>query len=162
MVRSLSASLILRGGLAVIAGFVALAWPAATVFALAVLFAVYAVTDAAWRAVRGFGNAAGGWVSGHLPLGLAGLAAGVMAVAWPRPTAVVLALIVAIWAVTASSAEIVVMISVSYREKWLLSEMEEALRRSAPHLAAMAATFVAVVAEEPMPDHEDVRRLTWR
>jgi hypothetical protein len=74
----------------------------------------------------------------------------------------VLALIVAIWAVTASSAEIVVMISVSYREKWLLSEMEEALRRSAPHLAAMAATFAAVVAEEPMPDHEDVRRLTWR
>jgi hypothetical protein len=129
---------------------------------MAVLFAVYAFTDAASRAVRGFGSAARGWVSGHLPLGLAGLAAGVIAVAWPRPTAVVLALIVAIWAITGSSAEIFVMISAPYREKRLLSEMEEALRRSAPHLAAMAATFAAVVAEEPMPDHEDVRRLTWR
>jgi uncharacterized membrane protein HdeD (DUF308 family) len=161
MVRSLSASLILRGSLAVIAGIVALAWPGATVPALAVVFAVYAFTDVASRTVRMLSNAAGGRVPGHLP-GLAGLAAGVIAVAWPRPTAVVLALIVAIWAFTGSSAEIFAMISGSYREKRLLSEMEAGLRGSAPDLAAMAATFAAVVAEEPMPGHEDLRRLTWR
>jgi Protein of unknown function (DUF3040) len=52
--------------------------------------------------------------------------------------------------------------SLSSHEKRLLSAMEEALRRSAPHLASMAATFAAVVAEEPMPDHEDLRRPAWR
>jgi hypothetical protein len=54
------------------------------------------------------------------------------------------------------------MISLSYREKRLLNEMEAALRRSAPRLARMAATFAAVVAEQPMPDHEELRRLAWR
>ena len=61
-----------------------------------------------------------------------------------------------------SLSEMFAMMGRSYREKRLLSEMEEALRRSAPHLASMAATFAAAVAEEPMPDHEDLRRPTWR
>lgn len=50
----------------------------------------------------------------------------------------------------------------SCHEKRLLHLMEEELRRSAPHLAAMSATFAAVVADEPMPHHEDVCRLSRR
>ena len=43
---------------------------------------------------------------GHLLLGLVDLAAGVIALAWPGPTALVLVLIVGIWAITAGVVEI--------------------------------------------------------
>ena len=46
---------------------------------------------------------AGVW---HLLLGLVDLAAGVIALAWPGPTALVLVLIVGIWAITAGIVEI--------------------------------------------------------
>ena len=159
---ALSASAILRAVLALIAGMVALAWPAATVLAPAILFAVYAFIDAASKAVRGFGNATAGRVVGYLLPGLADLAAGVIAVLWPRPTALVLMPIVGVWAVTGGCAEMFAMMGRPCREKRLLNDMEEALRRSAPHLASMAATFAAMVAKEPMPDHEDLRPPTWR
>ncbi|MGO9221993.1 MAG: DUF308 domain-containing protein, partial [Streptosporangiaceae bacterium] len=47
-----------------------------------------------------------GPVFGHLLLGLADLAAGVIALAWPGPTALVLVLIVGVWAVVAGLVEI--------------------------------------------------------
>ena len=43
---------------------------------------------------------------GHLLLGLVDLAAGVIALAWPGPTALVPVLIVGIWAITAGVVEI--------------------------------------------------------
>ena len=43
--------------------------------------------------------------SGHDPFGLADLAAGVIALAWPGPTALVLVLIVGTWAVIAGLVE---------------------------------------------------------
>ncbi|HTQ94590.1 MAG TPA: DUF308 domain-containing protein, partial [Streptosporangiaceae bacterium] len=46
-----------------------------------------------------------GPVFGHLLLGLADLAAGVITLAWPGPTALVLVLIVGIWAVIAGLVE---------------------------------------------------------
>jgi uncharacterized membrane protein HdeD (DUF308 family) len=45
-------------------------------------------------------------VFGHLLLGLVDLAAGVIALAWPGPTALVLVLVVGIWAVIAGIVEI--------------------------------------------------------
>ena len=50
MFKSTSTSLILLGILAVIAGIVALAWPGITVYALVILFAVYAFIDAGLKA----------------------------------------------------------------------------------------------------------------
>jgi uncharacterized membrane protein HdeD (DUF308 family) len=106
MFKSMSTSLILRGALAVIVGIIAIAWPGVTILALVILFAVYAFTDAGLQAMRAFSSATAGPVFGHLLLGLLDLAAGVTALVWPGPTALVLVLIVAIWAFAGGSAEI--------------------------------------------------------
>lgn len=106
MLKSLSTSLILRGMLALAVGVTALAWPGITVLALVVLFAVYAFMASGLEAMRAFGSRTAGPVFGHLLAGLINLAAGVVALAWPGPTALVLVLIVASWAVIAGLAEV--------------------------------------------------------
>jgi uncharacterized membrane protein HdeD (DUF308 family) len=105
MVKSLSNSLILRGILAIVVGILALAWPKITVLALVILFAVYAFIAGGLQAMLAFSSDRAGPVIGHLLLGLACLAAGVVALAWPGPTAFVLVLVVAIWAVVAGVFE---------------------------------------------------------
>ena len=107
MFKSSSTSLILLGILAVIVGIIAIAWPGATVYALVILFAVYAFLDAGLEAARAFGSRTAGPVFGHLLLGLISLAAGVIALVWPSPTALVLVLVVGIWAVAGGVVEIV-------------------------------------------------------
>ena len=106
MFKSLSTSLIVRGILALAVGVIALAWPSVTVLALVILFAVYAFVAAGLQAARAFSSANAGPVFGHLLLALADLAAGVIALAWPGPTALVLVLIVGVWAITAGLVEI--------------------------------------------------------
>jgi uncharacterized membrane protein HdeD (DUF308 family) len=106
MLKSLSTSLIARGTMAVIIGIIALAWPSVTVLALVILFAVYAFMASAVEAARGFSSHNAGPVIGHLLLGLVDLAAGVIALAWPGPTALVLVLIVGVWAIVAGLLEI--------------------------------------------------------
>jgi uncharacterized membrane protein HdeD (DUF308 family) len=106
MFKSLSTSLIARGILALAVGIIALAWPQATVLALVILFAVYAFISAGLEAMRAFSSAKAGPVIGHLLLGLVDIAAGVIALAWPGPTALVLVLIVGIWALIAGVVEI--------------------------------------------------------
>jgi uncharacterized membrane protein HdeD (DUF308 family) len=107
MFKSSSTSLILLGILAVIVGIIAIAWPGVTVYALVILFAVYAFLDAGLEAARAFGSRTAGPVFGHLLLGLISLAAGVAALVWPSPTALVLVLVVGIWAVVGGAVEIV-------------------------------------------------------
>ena len=106
MLKSLSTSLIVRGVLALAVGIMALAWPGVTVLALVILFAVYAFIAAGLQAARAFSSRTAGPVFGHLLLGLVDLAAGVVALAWPGPTALVLVLIVASWAVVAGLLQI--------------------------------------------------------
>jgi len=106
MFKSLSTSLIARGILAVITGIIALAWPSVTVLALVILFAVYAFMAAGLQAARAFSSRNAGPVFGHLLLGLIDLAAGVVALVWPGPTAYVLVIIVAAWALVGGFAEI--------------------------------------------------------
>ena len=105
MFTSPSTPQIARGILALITGITALAWPSATVLALVILFAVYAFIAAGLQAARAFSSRKAGPVLGHLLLGLADLAAGVIALAWPGPTALVLVLIVGVWAITAGLVE---------------------------------------------------------
>jgi uncharacterized membrane protein HdeD (DUF308 family) len=107
MFKSTSTSLILLGILSVIVGIIAFAWPGVTVFALVILFAVYAFIDAGLEGVRAFSSRTAGPVLGHLLLGLISLAAGVVAVVWPAPTALVLVLVIGIWAVIGGIVEIV-------------------------------------------------------
>jgi uncharacterized membrane protein HdeD (DUF308 family) len=106
MLKSASTSLILRGVLALAIGVMALAWPGVTVLALVVLFAVYAFMAGGLEAVRGFSSRTAGPVIGHLLLALIDLAAGVAALAWPGPTALVLVLVVGTWAVMTGVVEI--------------------------------------------------------
>jgi len=105
MFKSLSTSLIARGILAVIVGIIALAWPSVTVLALVILFAVYAFMAAGLQAAQAFSSANAGPVTGHLLLGLVDLAAGIIALAWPGPTALVLVLVVGVWAIIAGLVE---------------------------------------------------------
>ncbi len=106
MFKSLSTSLTARGILALAVGVTALAWPSVTVLALVVMFAVYAFIAAGLQAARAFSSAKAGPALGHLLLGLADLAAGVVALAWPGPTALVLVLIVGTWAIIAGLVEV--------------------------------------------------------
>ena len=98
MFKSPSTSLIARGVLAIAVGIIALAWPKVTVLALVILFAVYAFMDAVLEAMRVFSSASAGPVLGHLLLALVDVAAGIVALVWPGPTALVLVVVVAIWA----------------------------------------------------------------
>ena len=106
MLKSLSSSLIARGILAVAVGIVALAWPGITVLALVILFAIYAFIAAGMEAVKAFSSERAGPVMGHLLLGLVDVGAGVIALAWPGPTALVLVLLVGAWAIVAGLVEI--------------------------------------------------------
>ena len=106
MLKSSSTSLILLGILALIVGIIALAWPGVTVMALVILFAVYAFIGAGLQAMRAFSSGTAGPVFGHLFLGLIDLAAGVIALVWPGPTALVLVLVVGIWAFVGGVFEI--------------------------------------------------------
>ena len=106
MFKSSSTSLILLGVLAIIVGIIALAWPGVTILALVILFAVYAFIDAGLQAMRAFSSPTAGPVLGHLLLALIALAAGVIAIVWPGPTALVLVLVVGIWAFVGGIMEI--------------------------------------------------------
>jgi uncharacterized membrane protein HdeD (DUF308 family) len=106
MFKSTSTSLILLGILAVIVGVIAIAWPGVTILALVILFAIYAFMAAGLEAARAFSSGTAGPVFGHLLLGLIDLAAGVIALVWPSPTAYVLVIVVAAWALVGGIAEI--------------------------------------------------------
>lgn len=105
MLKSVSTSLILRGLLAFLIGAVALAWPGVTVLALVIMFALYAFMAAGLETLRAFGGRRAGPVLGHLLLGLVDIGAGVIALAWPGLTALVLVLLVASWAVISGALE---------------------------------------------------------
>src|ERR1700687_1067307 len=107
MFKSTSTSLILLGILAVIVGIIAIAWPGVTILALVILFAIYAFMDAGLHAARAFSSRTAGPVFGHLLLGLIDLAGGVIGLVWPAPTAFVLVIVVAAWALVGGLAEIV-------------------------------------------------------
>src|ERR1700691_1984800 len=98
MFKSSSVSMISLGILAIVVGIVAIAWPGVTILALVILFAVYAFMLAGLQGARAFSSRAAGPVFGHLLLGLVDLAAGVVALAWPAPTAFVLVIVVGGWA----------------------------------------------------------------
>ena len=106
MFKSQSISLILLGVLGVIVGIIAIAWPSVTIQALIILFAIYAFIAAALQVMRAFSSATAGPVFGHLLLALIDAAAGVVALVWPGPTALVLVLVVGIWAFIGGCLEI--------------------------------------------------------
>jgi uncharacterized membrane protein HdeD (DUF308 family) len=103
---SFSSALLGRGLLAVVIGIVSVAWPGVTVGALVLLFAVYAFIAAAGDTMRAFSSDRAGPVVGYLLLAVLSLVAGVIAIAWPGITALVLTIWVAAWALVTGVTEV--------------------------------------------------------
>ena len=122
---SISNSLLWRGLLAIVIGVVSVAWPNVTVGALVILFAVYAFIAAAMDAVRAFSSDRAGPVFGWLLLSILSVAAGIVALAWPGITALVLTVWVGVWAFVTGIVEMVVTFQGSKtageRALWMLS-----------------------------------------
>ena len=105
MLRSLSASLLWRGLLAVAIGIIAILWPGVTIAAVVVIFAVAVFVDAVHQGSRAFSSEKAGSVAGHLLLALLDIAAGVVAIAWPGITALALTIWIGAWAVVSGIGE---------------------------------------------------------
>ena len=105
MFRSLPASLLWRGLLAVAIGIIAILWPGVTITAVVVIFAVAVFVDAVHQGSRAFSSEKAGPVAGHLLLALLDIAAGVVAIAWPGITALALTIWIGAWAVVSGIGE---------------------------------------------------------
>jgi uncharacterized membrane protein HdeD (DUF308 family) len=99
MYRPGTATSVFFGILAIIIGIMALAWPGVTILSLVLLFAIYAFARGFTQAGIAFRSRKAGSVLGHIILALVDVAAGLFAVAWPAPTALVLVLLVGFWAI---------------------------------------------------------------
>ncbi|MEN3267528.1 HdeD family acid-resistance protein [Pseudonocardia sp.] len=98
--------IVVRAVLAVAFGLVALFWPGLTVLALAIAFGIYAILEGVASVIDAVRNRdRSRWWLGLLG-GLASVVAGVLALIWPGVTALVLAILVGIWAVVAGAAQI--------------------------------------------------------
>ena len=100
-------TLLVRGAIAIAFGVLTLVWPTLTVLALAIVFGVYALIDGVMRivdAVRDHERPRR-WVA--VLSGVVSVAAGIVSLIWPGITALVLALLVGVWAVVTGVTDIV-------------------------------------------------------
>jgi uncharacterized membrane protein HdeD (DUF308 family) len=105
-VRTVRTVIVVRAILALAFGLVALFWPDLTVLALAIAFGIYAILEGLASVIDAVRNRdRSRWWLGLLG-GLASVAAGVLALIWPGITALILAVVVGIWAVVAGAAQI--------------------------------------------------------
>ncbi len=116
-------SLILRGILAIVFGIVVWVWPHITLLVLIAMFGIFAVVSgifalgAAFQAHR----AHRGWWMLALS-GVLCIAAGIIALVWPRETALILLYIIAIWAIVTGISEIIAAFTPgrTATDEWLL------------------------------------------
>lgn len=98
--------LVLRGIVAILFGLLALIWPAITLMALVVLFAVYAILDGVIALTALFTpEGRSRWWS-FLLVGLLGIAAGIVALSYPHIAALALYIIIASWAILIGIVEL--------------------------------------------------------
>src|SRR5579884_1716663 len=111
MARTLSHNwwaVVIRGVLGVAFGVVAIVWPGITATLLVLLFAAYALVDGVFAVAAALsGDHAGRPWWALLVEGLFGVAAGVIAFAWPGLTAIALVWLVGVYAVATGIAEII-------------------------------------------------------
>ena len=115
--------LALRGLLAMLFGFAALFLPLGTLEVVGRLFGVYAILEGALVVLMGIMGIRGTRYTGaFLAEGAFGIVAGLVALAWPGVTALVLLYVVAIWAILSGVAEVIAAVALR-REiggEWLL------------------------------------------
>jgi uncharacterized membrane protein HdeD (DUF308 family) len=116
--------LAIRGVMAIIFGVLAFIWPGLTLWALVLLFGVYAFVDGIFALITAFRGRSTNdrwWV--FLLEGLAGIAAGVIAFIWPAMTAFVLLYLIAAWAIVTGIIEVVAAIRLrkEIEGEWVLA-----------------------------------------
>jgi uncharacterized membrane protein HdeD (DUF308 family) len=99
--------LLLRGILAVLFGVLAFVWPGITLLALATLFGIYALVDGATALAAAFTGAGAGSRAWLVVAGILGLGAGLVALAWPGMTAILLVMLIGACALARGVFEIV-------------------------------------------------------
>jgi len=97
-----------RGLLAVALGGVLLVWPSITIGTVVVLFAIYAFADAIASVTRVFrSDASGGERAMRLVRAAIEITAGVVAIAYPGPTAAVMTAVLGLFAIAIGANELV-------------------------------------------------------
>ena len=112
--------LALRGVIAIAFGILAVVWPALTALALALPFGAYALIDGVGLVVGGFRRTYDtGQRVAHIVAGVLGIGAGLLALLWPGVTAVVLAILVGVWALLTGVADL--WVAIRARGQWLIA-----------------------------------------
>jgi|SRR5258708_5532317 uncharacterized membrane protein HdeD (DUF308 family) len=114
---------LLRGIVAILFGLMAFIWPGITLIVLVFLFGIYAIVDGLLSFAEAFsaGKRGQSWIWPVI-VGIVGIAAGILAFAWPHLTALVLLYIIAIWAIVTGVAEFIagIMLRHEISNEWLL------------------------------------------
>ncbi len=114
--------ILLRGICAIIFGLLAIAWPGLSLFTLIILYGVFALFDgglAIGAAIMGDTPAPRWWLA---LVGVLGIAAGAVTLAWPGITGLVLLFFIAGWAIAAGVFQIVgaIRLRKEINDEWLL------------------------------------------
>jgi uncharacterized membrane protein HdeD (DUF308 family) len=115
--------LMMRGICAIIVGICTIVWPGITLLALVVLFGVFSIVDGVAALVLGFRGEADGTVWWTMVcLGALAMLAGIIALAWPGLSLLVLATIIAISALARGVFEIYAAIRLRNEidDEWIL------------------------------------------
>ncbi len=96
--------LLIRGVVALLAGFIAFAWPGITIAVLVGIFAGYAIIDGVTSLFLAFSGHDRVWI--HVLQGIVGIAAGVLTFFWPGVTALALIILIAARAIVVGALEI--------------------------------------------------------
>lgn len=111
----------LRGLIAVIFGTLALVWPAETATAIVLLIAIFVILDGVLSLVAAVRARQPTWGFGAFE-GVLGLVVGILALAWPQATAMIIAVLVGVWALLTGILELAAAIRLrrEIRSVWLL------------------------------------------
>ena len=99
-------------------------WSFPILLALIFLFAAHAIVDGALALIRGLDRGRNGGPDGwRIARGVVGIAAGVIAFAWPDITAFALLLVIAAWAIVSGGLELIAAYQLRdiLRREWLLA-----------------------------------------
>jgi uncharacterized membrane protein HdeD (DUF308 family) len=113
---------LIRGIAGILFGILTLISPGSSLFALVILFGVYALVDGVFAlAITAFGPRPHRW--GALIFhGIIGIAAGIIALAWPGISALALLMVIAAWAVVTGVAAVAAAVRLrkQIQNEWLL------------------------------------------
>jgi uncharacterized membrane protein HdeD (DUF308 family) len=113
-------ALLIRGVVAVLFGVLVILWPGPTVIALVFLFGIYAIIDGVTSIGQYIRNkeSRSAW---QIVGGIVSVLAGVVALVWPDITALVLAIVIGVWAVILGVSQIALAFEVkkTVRRWWL-------------------------------------------